>query len=282
MIKTIGTKKKLPKNITSYDLLKTFALLLMIIDHVGYYFFPEQLWFRAIGRLCVPVWLFLIGYSRSRDITAALIVGAIILMASNFVVGMNIFPANILVTMMVSRLIIDFIMRLFFKNKIYLYSICFVLFILVIPSYVIFEYGTLALFMVMFGWLVRNKKEINNKNIVDGVMALSLFSFAIYQQMYFGFDKTQMIFLVSGLVIVNFVLYYFRPHEFVKLTNKLNGLLVSFIQVCGRHTLLAYVINLMLFKALAFYLGYDGYGLFEFKLVDLSFFDMGVTQEVPP
>ena len=53
--------KALPKNITSYDLFKTLALVLMIADHIGFYFYPNELWLRAFGRLSAPMWLFLIG-----------------------------------------------------------------------------------------------------------------------------------------------------------------------------------------------------------------------------
>ena len=68
--------KTLPSSITSYDILKTFAVLTMIIDHIGLYFFPDEMWWRVIGRLSFPVWLFLIGYAQSRDIPKLLILGA--------------------------------------------------------------------------------------------------------------------------------------------------------------------------------------------------------------
>ncbi len=47
--------KILPRDLTSYDLLKTLAVILMIIDHVGHHFFPDEMWFRVVGRLCVPI-----------------------------------------------------------------------------------------------------------------------------------------------------------------------------------------------------------------------------------
>jgi len=50
--------------ITRLDILKSVALLIMIIDHLGYYFFPDQILWRAIGRAGLPVWFFLAGYSR--------------------------------------------------------------------------------------------------------------------------------------------------------------------------------------------------------------------------
>ena len=44
-------KAKLPAEITSYDLLKAAAVIIMIIDHVGYYFFIDEMWWRAVGRI---------------------------------------------------------------------------------------------------------------------------------------------------------------------------------------------------------------------------------------
>lgn len=48
-----------------YDLLKAIAILLMIVDHVGYFFFPEFTILRVIGRISMPLFLFLVGYNRS-------------------------------------------------------------------------------------------------------------------------------------------------------------------------------------------------------------------------
>ena len=38
--------------------LKLFAILCMLIDHIGYMFFPGVLWLRAIGRLSMPIFAF--------------------------------------------------------------------------------------------------------------------------------------------------------------------------------------------------------------------------------
>src|SRR5687768_12599522 len=103
-------KKTLPKDITSYDLWKTFAVIFMVFDHVGFYFHPDEMGWRIAGRLCVPVWFFLIGYARSRDIGPRLWLGAGILVVANAVAGMAVLPLNILATMIIIRISIDAIM----------------------------------------------------------------------------------------------------------------------------------------------------------------------------
>ncbi len=40
--------------------LKLIAMVTMTIDHVGMIFFPQNLWFRVIGRLAFPIYAFLI------------------------------------------------------------------------------------------------------------------------------------------------------------------------------------------------------------------------------
>ncbi|HEY1037644.1 MAG TPA: TraX family protein [Candidatus Paceibacterota bacterium] len=49
--------------------LKLLACLTMLIDHIGFLFFPEQIAWRIIGRLSFPLFAFLIaeGYSKTKD-----------------------------------------------------------------------------------------------------------------------------------------------------------------------------------------------------------------------
>jgi hypothetical protein len=51
--------------------LKILACLIMLIDHVGYVFFPKLLWLRVIGRLAFPLFAYFIaeGYRKSKDVT---------------------------------------------------------------------------------------------------------------------------------------------------------------------------------------------------------------------
>ncbi len=48
-------------------MLKIIACLTMLIDHLGYTFFPEQLWLRAIGRIAFPLfaWYLAVGHRRT-------------------------------------------------------------------------------------------------------------------------------------------------------------------------------------------------------------------------
>lgn len=45
------------------DFLKTIAIITMVIDHLGLYFFPEYEIMRVIGRVSMPIFCFFVGYN---------------------------------------------------------------------------------------------------------------------------------------------------------------------------------------------------------------------------
>jgi len=155
--------KTLPADITSYDLFKLFAVLTMVIDHFGIYFFPDELWWRTIGRLSFPIWLFLVGYARSRDISPRLIGGAAIVFASNIFAGMGLIPLSILVTIIVVRLALDPLMKILSKSPQHLWIGSAALLVVALPSFIVFEFGALAFIFAVFGYLVRHQKSEEDK-----------------------------------------------------------------------------------------------------------------------
>jgi len=246
--------KTLPKEITSYDLLKAAAVLLMIVDHIGYYFYPEDMWFRAVGRLCVPIWFFFVGYARSRDLSPRLWIGATMLLFANVIAGLSIFPLNVIFTILFVRLLLDWIMRGATKNAEILMVVSTILLFLAIPTYMVTEYGTQGLIMAMFGYILRNNISVpgfkSAAALASGFCLFTILNFIGLQQLVFGFDTAQMLFMFTGVFAVGTVLYFFQPVNFPKLTKWTPGPIRAGIQLLGRRTLEIYVAHLILFKFL--------------------------------
>jgi surface polysaccharide O-acyltransferase-like enzyme len=50
------------------DWLKTAAIILVVVDHIGYFFIEHDQWWSVFGRLAAPVFFFLIGYAQTRTV----------------------------------------------------------------------------------------------------------------------------------------------------------------------------------------------------------------------
>ncbi|MCB1651911.1 MAG: hypothetical protein KDI46_07665 [Alphaproteobacteria bacterium] len=258
-------KTILPKDLTSYDLLKSLAVIIMIADHIGLYFYPEALWWRVIGRTGFPVWFFLVGYARGRDLPPKLLGGAGLLLLGNISAGMPVFPLSALVTIGLLRVSIDPLMRIFLKSPWFLWGGSALLFVLAIPTGFLTEYGTLAMIMAVFGYIVRHKETLPNKEHVFMYALLAFLSFIVTQFLTFSFSHFQFIIMSIGTAAIVAILYVFGLKTYPELTKTLPAPVTWLLQFGGRRTLEIYVVHLLLFKALATYWDLEGFGLLEWS-----------------
>ena len=256
----------LPRNLTSYDFLKMAAVLLMIVDHLGYYFFPEDLWLRAIGRWCVPIWFFLIGYANSRSMNKELWVGVLVLAVSSVIAGQSLFPFSILATILIIRMILDTLMDFAMENPRNFWTLSVVMALLTLPTTFLFEYGSEGFVLAMVGYLIRRREQVSD-GLIDLFVLFAFLTFVTFETILFGFDRNLVILVSAGIVAVFVFLYYFKPTEFPKLTRTMPIFVTKSIKIFGRHTLLIYVGHLVLFRLLALYLFPE-----QFQAFNWSFF----------
>lgn len=246
-------KKILPQGMTSYDVLKCAAVLIMVVDHVGYYFFEDELWWRMVGRLCVPIWMFLIGYARSRDMGPAMWIWMVVLALGNVVAGMYVFPLNILATILMIRIIMDPLMERMLRSKQIFWSLNTVLLALTVPTMMLTEYGTHAIILAILGYLVRHQQDGDprvSKDLVTSHMMFAVVTFLAMQYLMFTFTQPQMMVLCVGTIAVNFALLCFKPGTISGTTEGAGAALSWPVRMIGRHTLLIYGVHLLAFKAL--------------------------------
>ncbi|MFO0110176.1 MAG: TraX family protein [Alphaproteobacteria bacterium] len=200
--------KKLTKYgpVNSHDLIKVFALVFMTIDHCGIYLLPEDLWWRAVGRIGVPVWFFLIGYARGDRITHELISGAAILLLASAVTGVAILPLHALVTIIFCRLALNFMCTRGWLER-YPSEVIALCLLFFLPSIYLFEYGTLAIGFAFAGRMLR--EGMQGARMIAIWVSLSVF-FVVMQLANYDFNLAQSALVSVGTALVCWYLYRFR------------------------------------------------------------------------
>ena len=65
---------------TNYqDLLKLGAIVTMVVDHLGGYFFPEMMALRVVGRYAMPIFGFFVGYNFKNSVNFYILFYGVIL-----------------------------------------------------------------------------------------------------------------------------------------------------------------------------------------------------------
>lgn len=259
----------LTANLTSYDFLKFAAIVLMIADHIGHFYYPDEMWLRAIGRLSAPIWFFLIGFARTRDLSWPLWAGVAILSLTNFVCGLNMLPVTILGSMLLFRMILDPVMNHLKHDPKSLYPLVAVLTVLSLLTTLIFEYGTVGFIPVMAGYLCRNREEMgfNKSRLTTFLLVTAFLYFLSVIFLHFpDFDRTQKIFVGLGLTVLMLGLGKFRPAEYPALTEKMPRPVTGILQFGGRWSLEIYAAHLVVMHLLALYNGAPGYTPFELRI----------------
>lgn len=268
--KILTRRDHLTDTLTSYDLYKALAVILMVIDHIGHYFYPEVQELRIFGRMSIPIWIGLIGYSNSRDISIPMVLGGCLILFENIALGLNTLPLNILFSFMFIRAFLDQVAKVAFKNfEMMTYVVLMCLF-LSIPTDIISEYGTMGLLIALGGYALRHREEMEmNKYLIHGFMLFSVLAFGVYESIMFGFSITNSLLCIAGVLLTSAMMYFFRPVDFPNLTTKLPRSGSAVIRVLGRYTLEIYVAHLMLFKLAYYFLHQDHFILFQPPLIPM-------------
>ena len=247
--------KKLSNDVTYLDIVKTIAVIIMIIDHVGFYFMGDDSgWFRAIGRIGMPVWFFMVGYANGRDLPNRLLIGALILAVADLVLFQSVFAMSALVTIIFLRLIIDHVMDYITRTR-YIFILCVILLTFAtFAADLIVEYGTMALLFAIAGFMVRHKARVMELTFITskdfyGYLIYVVGAFCVLQNARFGFTEIQFIVMSLLTCVVMYLLVTMKPMTFPQIKDIA---VKKFLQYCGRNTLDIYVAHLVVFKVILF------------------------------
>jgi hypothetical protein len=139
-----------------YDLLKIIAIGAMIVDHLNDYCGVHSLWLTAVGRVAMPLFLFLVGFNRSSRIGWPLVCAFLCVLPVQWELRGTLLPLNILFPIGLSRYALRFYERLRLGRTPYLELAVVIGVICAAVTSLIWEYGTIALLWSLFGRLHRD------------------------------------------------------------------------------------------------------------------------------
>ncbi len=263
--------KTLPKALTSYDLLKTLAVILMVLDHVGHHFYPDEMWFRVVGRLCIPIWFFLVGYARTTEIPTTFWLGGLLITASAMLSGQYILPLNILFTIILMRKLRPGFAVASVHSPESLRGMFCIILLATIPTALIFEYGSIAILFVLYGFMMRNYDLVLERigaKYIKLFVAVSFSSFFVLQAVPFpSLSNIQAVVLGGGFAAVAFLLWRFKAIEYINANKYMAPSVIGALKIVGRHTLFIYVGHILVFRAVCMVLYPDQYGFMAWEVL---------------
>jgi hypothetical protein len=93
-----------PRFVDNTDWLKTAAIILVAVDHFGYFFMEDDRWWSVFGRLAAPTFFFFMGYAQTRTVPLRWIwLGFILTLLESWNANWNWVAPNILLSFALIR-----------------------------------------------------------------------------------------------------------------------------------------------------------------------------------
>jgi uncharacterized membrane protein len=240
------------RELNTIDLIKTLAVMTMIIDHLGYYVFDEQLWLRLIGRTSAPIWFFLIGFAKSRHAPPHWIAwGLFVSIWEKIWIPGDETYLNILVSFALIRVCLPPLEEWWSRRPVLFWGAVMVLVLVGAITNKFLEYGSVGMLLALIGSRVRQHTE-SPQTVSRWTLLLLIFIamvFYSYEQIVeFEFIAIQIAFFSLLCTTVAVLFYTFR---FRTISWRVPHILTTLFRFCGRHSLAIYVIHLSLFNLAA-------------------------------
>lgn len=229
------------KSPTSHDLIKALGIVLMFIDHLGYYIFPEHIELRIIGRGAAPLFFFLIGYTARLHINKRLISFGVILTLTGTLYS-NYLWVNILLNFILTHFLIQLIPfeKLSDSQRTLLFISLFLLNALIMPY---IEYGLLGVMLAYAARLLALK--------ADGQYfwtAIACLIYLIVEATVFNLINNELFFSIAIIMLIIYSVFVSYQNKTFNITRPIN-LVIIFL---SRFSLEIYFYHVLLFQLLHF------------------------------
>ena len=251
------------------DWLKAAAIILVLIDHIGYFFIENADWWSVIGRLAAPIFFFLLGYAQSRTVPFRwLWIGFVLTLLDSLNNDMMWMAPNILLSFALIRIARPHVKTLLLNHGWLAFACIVIALVAVLPlTRYLVDYGAEGWLWALFGLCQRMYVDQRPAITVEstpanfarpapatlsgvGLMRLlaCIITAAVYiwqEQVEFLFSTLHFASLTMSVVLLAAVLCFFQRGASRIQPSRSMAVALRFI---GRHTLEIYAIALAGFE----------------------------------
>lgn len=233
--------------LTAYELF-ALAVVAFLIDHVGLYFYSEDLWFRVF-RLFALVWFVPTGYNAGRKPDYAMWQSVLGLCFLSYGLGFDVLPVVAVGTILVIRLFIDRLAEFAVQDWRIFWMVNAALLMLIPSTSKYFEYGTVAVIIALGGWLLRHKERVHKK-IVDVRLYFAFMTgvYLVFTHSYFPFSAAQWAVVIASTLATAVLMYNFKALLLNSVYRKSQDWVSKACRWVGHKSLYIYVIQIMLMQ----------------------------------
>ena len=244
LLNTLERYRRYGPALNTYDSARALAVIAMLVEHIGDYFAPDQPLWHSLG-IAMPVFLFLVGYSGKYTRDYNLIAGAVALIALDLLTGYPLFPLNILVTIGLGRMLLQWL-----DTKGWMQSrpleITIALLVWIPVSRYAFEFGSLGFMFILLGYWVRHPASNWQQRVS---MAIPLLVYPWVEIAAHGFNATGIAVMIASLLVLYPLLLRFQIAPITQLAP--HNVIAVALKYIGRNSLIIYVLHLWLLQWVA-------------------------------
>ena len=219
--------------IDNTDWLKSAAIILVVIDHFGFFFVDNADWWSVLGRLAAPVFFFLMGFAHSRTVPAGwILLGVFLTLLESWNASWSWVTPNILLSLALVRISRPLVQGLLQKYGWIAFALLVLALLVMLPVAArIVDYGAEGWLWALFGLCqrmyidsvsdnIRQKQAQTQKPMLrlmtePGPMRLiaCLIAASIYlwqEQLEFEFSIIQLASCIFGICVLSLILVNFR------------------------------------------------------------------------
>jgi len=212
----------------SGNALKLFACFFMVVDHVGFLFFPEIALFRIIGRLALPLFAFLlaVGFTKTRDqkkylqrLSLFAVVSQVPYMAFLYAAGADVWRLNIFITLALGLFALMCAQGVREKAA----KVLIVCAIAIVAQVLAADYGTFGVLLIAAHHVFLQRRSLGAGAIVIFSVLYSVFAFLVngFLWQICSLFALPLVFLYNGekgISIPRSFFYWFYPVHLAFLT----------------------------------------------------------------